>query len=128
MSRLSELDTFMFRVCATATALAGNLRTSDFGGPYNISLLSTQYNEIKGMSVHCDFMLFFLTLHMGLLVWHVLLFAAAAGIAAKQNYSDMDIVHFLTNVECLEGQFDTWGTFGYAVYLSCLCYVCRSTC
>lgn len=36
----------------------------------------------------------------------------AAGIAAKQNYSDMDIVHFLTNVECLEGQFDTWGTFG----------------
>ena len=36
----------------------------------------------------------------------------AAGIAAKQNYSDLDIVHFLTNVECLEGQFDTWGTFG----------------
>ncbi|KAL3146076.1 hypothetical protein ABBQ38_015425 [Trebouxia sp. C0009 RCD-2024] len=62
---------------------SGNLRTSDFDGPYNISLLSTQYNEIK------------------------------AGIAAKQNYSDMDIVHFLTNVECLEGQFDTWGTFGY---------------
>ena len=41
-----------------------------------------------------------------------LLTLLAAGIAAKQNYSDMDIVHFLTNVECLEGQFDTWGTFG----------------
>ena len=39
-------------------------------------------------------------------------FSPAAGIAAKQNYSDLDIVHFLTNVECLEGQFDTWGTFG----------------
>ncbi|DBB03426.1 hypothetical protein WJX82_005723 [Trebouxia sp. C0006] len=62
---------------------SGNLRTSDFDGPYNITLLDTQYNEIK------------------------------AGIAAKQNYSDLDIVHFLTNVECLEGQFDTWGTFGF---------------
>ena len=31
--------------CACA---AGNLRTSDFDGPYNISLLDTQYNEIKG--------------------------------------------------------------------------------
>lgn len=29
-------------------ATAGNLRTSDFAGPYNISLLDTQYNEIKG--------------------------------------------------------------------------------
>ena len=54
---------------------------------------------------------------MGSLARHILL-SAAAGIAAKQNYSDMDILHFLTNVECLEGQFDTWGTFGYAVYLS----------
>ena len=40
------------------------------------------------------------------------LLLSAAGLAAKQNYSDMDIIHFLTNVECLEGQFDTWGTFG----------------
>ena len=24
----------------------------------------------------------------------------------------MDIINFLTNVECLEGQFDTYGTFG----------------
>ncbi len=36
----------------------------------------------------------------------------AAGIAAKQAYTDRDIITFLTNVECLEGQFDTWGTFG----------------
>ena len=36
----------------------------------------------------------------------------AAGIAAKQGYTDRDIITFLTNVECLEGQFDTWGTFG----------------
>ena len=27
---------------------AGNLRTTDKGGPYNISLLSQQANEIKG--------------------------------------------------------------------------------
>lgn len=27
---------------------SGNLRTSDFDGPYNITLLDTQYNEIKG--------------------------------------------------------------------------------
>lgn len=64
-------------------ACVGNLRTSDRDGPYNITLLSTQYNEVK------------------------------AGIAARQNYTDLDIIHFLTNVECLEGQFDTWGTFGY---------------
>ena len=37
----------------------------------------------------------------------------AAGIAAKQNYTDIDIIRFLTNVECLEGLFDTWGTFGH---------------
>ena len=36
----------------------------------------------------------------------------AAAIAFKKDYTDMDIIHFLTNVECLEGQFDTWGTFG----------------
>ena len=35
-----------------------------------------------------------------------------AGIAAKQAYTDKDIIDFLTNVECLEGLFDTWGTFG----------------
>ena len=39
-------------------------------------------------------------------------FACAVGIAAKQGYTDMDIINFLTNVACLEGQFDTYGTFG----------------
>ncbi|KAK9915431.1 hypothetical protein WJX75_009080 [Coccomyxa subellipsoidea] len=61
----------------------GNLRTTDNGGPYNISLLTTQANEIRGT------------------------------LAAKQSFTDKDIVHFLTNVERLEGQFDTWGTFGH---------------
>ena len=28
------------------------------------------------------------------------------------NFTDKDIVRFLTNVECLEGLFDTWGVFG----------------
>ena len=48
---------------------AGNLRTSDFGGPYNLSLLSVQEAEVK------------------------------SGIAARQNFSDADIIDFLTNVE-----------------------------
>ncbi|KAK9805704.1 hypothetical protein WJX72_012559 [[Myrmecia] bisecta] len=61
---------------------AGNLLTSDNSGPFDYSLLSQQANEIK------------------------------AGIAAKQNFTDKDIIDFLVNVECLEGLFDTWGTFG----------------
>ncbi|KAK9841033.1 hypothetical protein WJX81_006662 [Elliptochloris bilobata] len=60
----------------------GNLLTSDFGGPYNLSLLSTQENEVK------------------------------AAIAFKANYTDKDLVRFLTNVECLEAQFDFFGAFG----------------
>ncbi|KAK9837750.1 hypothetical protein WJX74_004245 [Apatococcus lobatus] len=60
----------------------GNLLTSDQAGPYNISLLPVQYNEIR------------------------------AALAQRMSYTDLDIVHFLTNVECLEGQFDTYGTFG----------------
>ena len=43
----------------------------------------------------------------------LLLAARAAAIAAKQNFTDIDIIRFLTNVECLEGLFDTWGTFGH---------------
>lgn len=61
----------------------GNIRTVDFAGPYNLSLLSTQANEIQ------------------------------AGMAAKGNYTDKDIIDFLVNVECLEGQFDTYGAFGF---------------
>ena len=37
----------------------------------------------------------------------------AGGISARGNYTDKDIVNFLGNVECLEGQFDTFGTFGF---------------
>ncbi len=37
----------------------------------------------------------------------------AGGIAARANFTDKDIVDFLVNVECLEGLFDTWGTFGH---------------
>ncbi len=39
--------------------------------------------------------------------------AHAGGIAARANFTDKDIVDFLVNVECLEGLFDTWGTFGH---------------
>jgi hypothetical protein len=60
----------------------GTFRTTDAGGPYNITLLSTQANEV------------------------------AAGGAARGSFTDKDIVDFLVNVECLEGQFDTWGAFG----------------
>ncbi|CAL5223508.1 g6035 [Coccomyxa viridis] len=67
----------------TGFAPLGNLRTMDRDGPYNLTLLPVQANEIRG------------------------------GIAAKNNYSDKDIVRFLTNVECLEGLFDTWGVFGH---------------
>lgn len=60
----------------------GNLRTVDYDGPYDLSLLDQQANEIK------------------------------AGIAAKKDYTDKDLIDFLVNVECLEGLFDTWGVFG----------------
>lgn len=60
----------------------GNLRTSDRDGPYNVSLLGVQVNEVK------------------------------AGAKARGDFTDKDIIDFLTNVECLEGLFDTWGTFG----------------
>ena len=36
----------------------------------------------------------------------------AAAIAFRGNYTDKDYIDFATNVECLEGLFDTWGTFG----------------
>jgi hypothetical protein len=60
----------------------GNWRTTDAGGPYNLELLSQQANEV------------------------------AAGAAARGNFTDADRIDFLTNVECLEGQFDTYGAFG----------------
>jgi len=39
----------------------------------------------------------------------------AAAIAAKKNFTDIDLIRFATNVECLEGQFDTWGVFGHGI-------------
>ncbi|KAK9823663.1 hypothetical protein WJX72_004516 [[Myrmecia] bisecta] len=59
-----------------------NIRTVDNAGPYNFTLLSTLADQV------------------------------AAGIAAKGNFTDKDVIDFLVNVECLEGQFDTWGVFG----------------
>ncbi|KAK9826220.1 hypothetical protein WJX74_000769 [Apatococcus lobatus] len=60
----------------------GNLLTSDYGGPYNLTLLPVQANEIK------------------------------TAMAQRGNYTDADIVNFLTNVECLEGRFDSMGALG----------------
>ena len=97
---------------------AGNLRTTDNGAPYNLSLLNVQEAEIKSTHL-CDLCKAVDTSSVSSVV-AVLTIAdsyalpcAAGGIAAKQNYTDHDIVNFLTNVECLEGQFDTWGAFGF---------------
>ena len=38
--------------------------------------------------------------------------ARAAAIAFKASYSDADLLHFVTNLECLEAQFDLYGVFG----------------
>ena len=43
-----------------------------------------------------------------------------AAIAFRESYTDMDFIDFATNVECLEGLFDTWGTFGRG-FLGALC-------
>lgn len=45
--------------------------------------------------------------------------ALLGGIAARANFTDKDIVDFLVNVECLEGSFDTWGTFGHGFISVC---------
>ncbi|KAK9840164.1 hypothetical protein WJX74_004488 [Apatococcus lobatus] len=60
----------------------GNIRTSDAGGPYNVSLLQVQVNEVK------------------------------AAIAARGPATDKDVVNFALNQECFEGRFDTYGAFG----------------
>ena len=114
---------------------AGNLRTQDFGGPYNLTLLTTQEAEIKSelLSIlalclisqafwlYADQLGVFapwviaqsFTSNTPTAVFDILHVFFAGGIAAKQNYTDADIINFLTNVECLEGQFDTWGAFGF---------------
>ncbi|KAK9804578.1 hypothetical protein WJX73_002013 [Symbiochloris irregularis] len=60
----------------------GNLRSVDGGGPYDFSKLNTSAAHVK------------------------------AGQAARQNYTDKDIIDFLCNVECVEGRFDTMGVQG----------------
>lgn len=65
---------------------SGNLRSSDEGGPYDISLLSVQAHEVRTAQ------------------------------AARNGWTDRDIIDFLVNVECLEGQFDTYGAFGHGFF------------
>ena len=74
-----EHQSIQFGSVKRRSSPAGTWRTSDQDGPYNISLLSVQANEVAG------------------------------GAAARGNYTDMDLINFLVNVECLEGLFDTWG-------------------
>ncbi|KAK9838781.1 hypothetical protein WJX74_003291 [Apatococcus lobatus] len=68
----------------TGTNLAplGNLRSADKGTKYELEALNTEAAHIK------------------------------AGIAARKDYTDKDIVDFLCNTECLEGRFDTMGVQG----------------
>jgi len=121
--------------CSSMFVTAGNLRTQDFGGPYNLTLLTTQEAEIKSellsiLALCLISQAFWLYAdQLGVLapwviaqsftsntptaVFDILHVFFAGGIAAKQNYTDADIINFLTNVECLEGQFDTWGAFGF---------------
>ena len=123
MARVSEpthiWDTHPQLLCA------GNIRTVDYAGPYNLSLLSVQADEIQG-----DAALSVTTsgpVRIGLSMLHSACSALhrcslcpeecaqvmmtilqaessemlfnAAGIAAKQSYTDKDIIDFLTNVE-----------------------------
>lgn len=94
---------------------AGNLLTTDPGGPYNFSLLNTQTTEVRGGMTSCSWHDTDFSVHRGevqILPPALTVCTFAAAIAFKKDLTDMDIIHFLTNVECLEGQFDTWGTFG----------------
>ena len=46
----------MYLICSSQTSNlrnAGNLRTTDKGGPYNLTLLPVQVNEIKGAPFSC---------------------------------------------------------------------------
>jgi hypothetical protein len=67
----------------TGFAPLGNLRTTDQDGPYSLEYVPVQVAEVR------------------------------AGLLARDGFTALDIIHFLTNVECLEGRFDTFGTFGF---------------
>ncbi len=80
---------------------AGNLLTTDPGGPYNFSMLNTQTTEVRGRyfklqptkvdscNDDLDQPQQCVTEYCG----------CAAAIAFKKDLTDMDIIHFLTNVE-----------------------------
>ena len=59
------------------------------------------------------------SMHIGCTARTCLRDALTGGIAARGNFTDKDIVDFLVNVECLEGLFDTWGTFGHGFIGAC---------
>ena len=42
--------------------------------------------------------------------------APTAAQAFRNGFTDRDIIDFLVNVECLEGQFDTYGAFGHGFF------------
>lgn len=75
----------------TTLMLPGNLRTTDAGGPYNLTLLTTQVAEVKSKII--------LSLHMSCSRLVLTVFVIVGGIYARSNYTDHDIVDFLTNVE-----------------------------
>lgn len=68
----------------TGTGLAplGNLRSAGKDGQYRLDDLNSSAADIK------------------------------AGLAARKDYTDKDIVDFLCNTECVEGRFDTMGVQG----------------
>ena len=117
------LQDFLAFYYAALRSLAdtGNLRTSDFGGPYNLSLLNVQEAEVKSKQPAANFstlaILYWLQCsqpgHRDVNIIAQAVMHLVGGIAARGNYSDMDIINFLTNVECLEGMFDTYGAFGF---------------
>jgi hypothetical protein len=60
----------------------GNALTNDGSGPFNLTLLPTETAEVL------------------------------AAIAQRGTITDRAIIEFLTNTECLEATFDTYGVFG----------------
>lgn len=84
---------------------AGNLLTTDPGGPYNFSMLNTQTTEVRGRfckstdrnqlnEADCC------NIEPGQSQQCVTeYYVCAAAIAFKKDLTDMDIIHFLTNVE-----------------------------
>ena len=101
---INKLQTFFLRFGVTD-------KTSARFGVTDKHLSRQDHHAIKHGKCRRRAQLILSTLYLsGLTPLHA---ARAAAIAAKQNFTDIDIIRFLTNVECLEGLFDTWGTFGH---------------